>query len=53
NVAYGFDGAGVVAAWLASPGHRTNLLDCRLVVVGIAETPSPMSPFWTQVLAGV
>ncbi|WP_432498225.1 CAP domain-containing protein [Kineococcus auxinigenes] len=52
NVAYGYDAASVVDAWLASPGHRANILDCRLTLVGIAEAPSPAGPYWTQVLAG-
>ncbi|MCI2239589.1 CAP domain-containing protein [Paenibacillus sp. TRM 82003] len=52
NVAYGYDAASVVDAWLASPGHRANILDCRLTHVGIAEAPSPVGPYWTQVLAG-
>ncbi|NAZ88741.1 CAP domain-containing protein, partial [Kineococcus indalonis] len=51
NVARGYDAATVVDAWLASPGHRANLLDCRLTHVGIAETPSPAGTFWTQVFA--
>lgn len=52
NVAYGYDADGVVAAWLASPGHRRNLLDCRLVSVGIAEQAGAIGPYWTQVFAG-
>ncbi|GAA0318585.1 CAP domain-containing protein [Kineococcus aurantiacus] len=52
NVAFGYDAAGVVDAWLASPGHRRNLLDCRLRSVGIAEQRGATGTYWTQVLAG-
>ena len=51
NVAQGYDAATVVDAWLGSPGHRANLLDCRLTHVGIAEAPSPFGTYWTQVFA--
>lgn len=53
NVAVGFDAAGVVDAWLASPGHRAAILDCRLDVVGIAGVPGAGGLYWTQVFAGV
>jgi uncharacterized protein YkwD len=52
NVAYGYDAEGVVAAWLASPGHRANLLDCRLAAVGVAQVPGAAGTYWTQVFAG-
>ncbi|WP_432513847.1 CAP domain-containing protein [Kineococcus sp. SYSU DK001] len=52
NVAVGYDAAGVVDAWLASPGHRANLLDCRLTTVGISEEQGAAGSWWTQVLAG-
>lgn len=50
NVARGFDATTVVDAWLASPGHRANILDCSLVNVGIAGSPGVGGLFWTQVL---
>jgi uncharacterized protein YkwD len=52
NVAFGYDADGVVDAWMASPGHRRNLLDCRLQFVGIAEQEGATGPYWTQVFAG-
>ncbi|WP_432541923.1 CAP domain-containing protein [Kineococcus sp. SYSU DK002] len=52
NVAVGYDAAAVVDAWLASPGHRANLLDCRLTTIGISEQHSARGSWWTQVLAG-
>ncbi|MEZ0494550.1 CAP domain-containing protein [Kineococcus sp. TBRC 1896] len=52
NVAHGYDADGVVDAWLASPGHRANVLDCRLSAVGIAAAPGAEGTWWTQVFAG-
>jgi uncharacterized protein YkwD len=40
NVAYGYrDGAAVMAGWMASPGHRANILNSsyRLLGVGAAQ----------------
>jgi uncharacterized protein YkwD len=53
NVALGYDAATVVDAWLASPGHRANILDCGLVYVGIAERQSGDGRFWTQVFSSL
>ncbi|WP_369052723.1 CAP domain-containing protein [Kineococcus terrestris] len=52
NVAFGYAADQVVDAWLASDGHRRNVLDCRLTQVGIAETPGRAGSYWTQVFAG-
>lgn len=52
NVAVGYSAADVVDAWLASPGHRANLLDCRLQLVGVSERRGAAGQFWTQVFAG-
>jgi len=52
NVAVGaFTPRSLVDAWLASPGHRRNLLDCRLGFVGIARHDVASGAYWTQVLA--
>ncbi|ABS01883.1 uncharacterized protein YkwD [Kineococcus radiotolerans] len=51
NIALGYAAADVVDAWLASPGHRANILDCSLGFVGISERPGAAGQFWTQVLA--
>jgi uncharacterized protein YkwD len=51
NVAAGFAASDVVDAWLASPGHRANLLDCGLQFVGISERSGAAGQFWTQVFA--
>lgn len=49
NVAYGFDAASVVDAWMASSGHRANILDCRLTYVGIDAAEGADGLYWTQV----
>ena len=52
NVAVGaFTPRSLVDAWLASPGHRRNLLDCRLGFVGIARQDVAAGAYWTQVMA--
>ncbi|WP_308016471.1 CAP domain-containing protein [Jidongwangia harbinensis] len=36
NIAWGYrDGRQVVTAWMKSPGHRANLLNCRAKAVGV------------------
>ncbi|MBK3526402.1 MULTISPECIES: CAP domain-containing protein [Streptomyces] len=47
NVAYGYTTAEqVMAGWMASPGHRANILDCGFqeIGVGLAQPGS----YWTQ-----
>ncbi|WP_084263430.1 sigma-70 family RNA polymerase sigma factor [Actinomadura formosensis] len=41
----------VVAGWMNSPGHRANILDCRLTMVGIGVVRGAGGPWWTQVFA--
>ncbi|NAZ83501.1 CAP domain-containing protein [Kineococcus sp. R8] len=54
NVAAGaFTPRGLVDAWLASPGHRRNILDCDLDYVGVARADVAGGAYWTQALAGV
>lgn len=49
NVAHGFSGPeAVVAAWMASPGHRRNILDCRLRDIGVGVVTAGGSLWWTQ-----
>lgn len=44
--------ASVTDAWLNSPGHRANMLDPRLVHIGIAVAHSADgTPYWTMDLA--
>jgi uncharacterized protein YkwD len=47
NVAYGYDTPEqVMAGWMASSGHRANILDCgfKEIGVGLAQPGS----YWTQ-----
>lgn len=49
NVARGFAGpAAVVRAWMASPGHRANILNCRLRHLGVGVALSRGQLWWTQ-----
>jgi uncharacterized protein YkwD len=42
NIAYGQrTPEAVVAAWMASPGHRANILDCRLTQIGVGYLYNP------------
>jgi len=43
--------AAVMAAWMASQGHRENILDCRLTELGVGLYRSPSSTYgvyWSQ-----
>lgn len=53
NVAAGqSDCASVVAAWLASPGHRANILNPALVNIGMGAVKGPNGViYWTMDLA--
>jgi uncharacterized protein YkwD len=45
NIARGQDTADeVVADWLASPGHRRNILDCSYATIGVAH----VGEYWSQ-----
>src|SRR5215218_7458587 len=50
NIAYGYaTAAAVVAAWLASPGHRANLEQPAFDEIGIAVATSPAGVhYWAQ-----
>jgi uncharacterized protein YkwD len=50
NIAWGQPDAGTVMnAWMNSPGHRANILDCRFRNVGIGLAYNARGiPFWTQ-----
>lgn len=48
NVAYGYPGVTqVVNAWLASPGHRTNLLNPGYQHIGVGLAYHGSTPYWT------
>ena len=50
NVAFGFSSAtAVVNAWMASPGHRANILNCKSKTVGLgAVYAANGTPYYTQ-----
>jgi uncharacterized protein YkwD len=52
NIAYGQpDPAAVMVAWMNSPGHRANILDCSLTRLGVGMAEGPGGPWWTQLFA--
>jgi uncharacterized protein YkwD len=57
NVAAGYSSpASVVTAWMNSPGHRNNILNCNLTEIGVgytyrADDPVRYRHYWTQVFA--
>jgi len=49
NIAYGQpDPAAVMDAWMKSPGHRANILDCDLTRLGVGVAEGAGGPWWTQ-----
>jgi len=50
NIAFGYrTGLDVVKAWMASPGHRANLLNCKATTVGVgAVYAANGTPYYTQ-----
>jgi uncharacterized protein YkwD len=51
NIAAGYPTPqAVVAAWMDSPGHRANILDCRYrsTGVGFAQGSTGYRTYWTQ-----
>lgn len=47
NIAFGFDDATrVVKAWMDSPGHRRNILDCTFTSIGVGY--SATGGYWVQ-----
>ncbi|OMQ16135.1 hypothetical protein A7K94_0204580 [Modestobacter sp. VKM Ac-2676] len=49
NIAYGQpDAAAVMTAWMASPGHRANILNCDLRTLGVGVAAGSGGPWWTQ-----
>jgi uncharacterized protein YkwD len=49
NIAMGQqDPAEVMTAWMNSPGHRANILDCSLTRLGVGIAQGSGGPWWTQ-----
>ena len=50
NIAYGYrTGMDVVNAWMASPGHRRNILNCKATAVGVgAVYAADGTTYYTQ-----
>jgi len=55
NVAFGYPTAqAVMTAWMKSPGHRANILNCKAKAVGVAVAYSAKRvPYWTQVFGRI
>jgi uncharacterized protein YkwD len=50
NIAWGYrDGAHVVSAWMQSPAHRANIVNCKAKSVGVGAVYSANgTPYFTQ-----
>ena len=50
NIAWGYrSGAAVVNAWMHSPGHRANIVNCKAKAVGVGAAYSANgTPYFTQ-----
>ncbi|WP_437033082.1 CAP domain-containing protein [Streptomyces sp. enrichment culture] len=49
NIARGqSDAAAVMEAWMNSPGHRANILNCDFKTLGVGVHMGPGGPWWTQ-----
>ncbi|WP_162257928.1 CAP domain-containing protein, partial [Kitasatospora sp. Root107] len=49
NIARGQqDAAAVMAAWMKSPGHRANILNCAFTEMGLGTHFASGGPWWTQ-----
>ncbi|WP_410556784.1 CAP domain-containing protein [Actinomadura fulvescens] len=49
NIAKGYaTAAAVVEGWMKSPGHRANILNCKLRAIGVGMAAGSGGPLWTQ-----
>ncbi|KUM67986.1 CAP domain-containing protein [Streptomyces curacoi] len=49
NIARGqSDAAAVMEAWMNSPGHKANILNCDFKTLGVGVHFGPGGPWWTQ-----
>ncbi|WP_331730720.1 CAP domain-containing protein (plasmid) [Kitasatospora sp. NBC_00070] len=51
NVAVSPSATAVMAAWMNSPGHRSNILNCAYQDIGVGFSAAKGGPWWTQVFA--
>jgi uncharacterized protein YkwD len=52
NIARGQqDANAVMKAWMESPGHRANILNCGLTRLGVGVAQGSSGPWWTQLFA--
>ena len=53
NIAFGFSsGHNVVGAWMRSPGHRTNLLNSRMRLIGVGAAQDKYGVWWVSQVFG-
>jgi uncharacterized protein YkwD len=54
NIAAGYPTASaVMTAWMKSPGHRANILNCRYTYIGVGSAiGGPYGYYWTQDFGG-
>ncbi len=46
--------AAIVRAWMNSPGHRANILNCKAKAVGVGlARKADGTPYWTQIFGSV
>jgi uncharacterized protein YkwD len=49
NIAYGQPtAASVMDAWMNSPGHKANILNCTYTQIGVGYATRSGTPYWTQ-----
>ena len=55
NIAWGYrTPEAVMTAWMNSPGHRANILNCKAKAVGVGlARKADGTPYWTQVFGSV
>ncbi|MEU5882483.1 sigma-70 family RNA polymerase sigma factor [Spirillospora sp. NPDC047279] len=41
----------VMTSWMNSPGHRSNIVNCRFSLIGVGLVTGSGGPYWTQVFA--
>ncbi|WP_296425393.1 CAP domain-containing protein [Yoonia sp.] len=51
NIAWGYPSAPqIIAGWMNSPGHRTNMLHPRIEEYGVGITQGARGPYWVLVV---